>query len=148
MTMFLLYKLIVYIHIFSSILSIGPLFVLLTLLKKLRSARVEEIQSYLIIFRSCIRIVKHAGHALIISGVLLIYVGGWPWSTSWIFMTLIVMFSSIVFLARAFTPTLNQFTEPDFNQVQLAEKLQRSVWFYIVLLLIMLWFMVMKPVWW
>ncbi|SNX74815.1 predicted integral membrane protein DUF2269 [Bacillus oleivorans] len=142
------YKFIVYIHIFSAILSIGPFFVLLPLLKKLRSAEIEEIPPYLNVFTSSIRLVKHAGHVLVISGVLLIYMGGWPWSTTWIVMTLVVMFSSIIFLARAFTPTIKKFAEPDFDQGQLAEKLRRSVWVYIVLLLVMLWFMVVKPVWW
>ncbi|OZI10754.1 hypothetical protein CEW92_15095 [Bacillaceae bacterium SAS-127] len=144
----MMYQLLVYSHIFSVILSIGPFFVLFPLLKKLRQATAETEQACIEVFQSAIRLVKHAGHVLVGSGILLMYVGSWPWTTSWVVMTIVVMVSSIFFLARAFTPTLKQFNEPSANKQSLIDKLYRSVWIYITLLMMMLWFMVVKPVLW
>lgn len=144
----MMYQLLVYIHVFSAILSIGPFFVLFPLLKKLRQATSDTEQACIDVFQSAIRLVKHAGHVLVGSGILLMLIGPWPWTTSWVVMTIAVMVSSIFFLARAFTPTLKQFNEPSANKQQLVDKLYRSLWIYIFLLTIMLWFMVVKPVLW
>ncbi|MGM7634964.1 hypothetical protein [Bacillus sp. Hm123] len=144
----MMYQLLVYVHVFSAILSIGPFFVLFPLLKKLRLATLETEQACIDVFQSAIRLVKHAGHVLVGSGILLMLIGPWPWTTSWVVMTIVVMVSSIFFLARAFTPTLKQFNEPSANKRQLVDKLYRSLWIYIFLLTIMLWFMVVKPVLW
>ncbi|WP_338754455.1 hypothetical protein [Bacillus sp. FJAT-52991] len=142
------YQLLIFIHVSSVILSIGPFFVLFPLLKKLRQATDDTEQACIDVFQSAIRLVKHAGHVLVGSGILLMIVGSWPWTTSWVVMTIVVMISSIFFLARAFTPTLKKFNEPEVNKQQLVDKLYRSVWIYIALLTIMLWFMVVKPVLW
>ncbi|WP_343802386.1 hypothetical protein [Bacillus carboniphilus] len=146
--MYTFYKLIVYIHVLSAVASIGPFFVLLPLLKKIKVAAGEEVPAYIQVFRSSTLLVKHAGHVLVGSGVVLIWLGSWPWSTSWIVMTLVVMFSSIIFLARAFTPTLKEFDTPSHDRGMLVAALHRAVWTYLGLLLLMLWFMVVKPVWW
>lgn len=142
------YKLLLYIHIFSAILSIGPFFVLLPMMRKLRNAKSEVEHAYLGIFKSAIRLVKHAGHVLVTSGVLLIILGSWSWATSWIVMTIFVMISSVFFLARAFSPTLKKFNDTDQHKELLVDKLHRGVWIYIALLMVMLWFMVAKPVLW
>lgn len=63
-------------------------------------------------------------------------------------MTLAVMFSSVFFLARAFSPVLKKLAEPEADQSALTGKLNRSLWIYILLLLLMLWFMVDKPTLW
>ncbi|WP_100402794.1 hypothetical protein [Bacillus sp. FJAT-42315] len=144
----MIYQLLVYIHIFSVILSVGPFFVLFPLLKKLRQATTETEQACIEVFQSAIRLVKHAGHVLVGSGILLMFIGSWPWTTSWVVMTIAVMVSSIFFLARAFTPTLKQFNKPSAKKQMLIDKLYRSVWIYITLLMMMLWFMVVKPVLW
>lgn len=54
----------------------------------------------------------------------------------------------IVFLARAFKPTLRTYNTPAYNQQQFVSLLQRKTWMYILLLLIMLWLMVAKPILW
>lgn len=139
---------ILYAHIMSAALSIGPFFVLLPMIKRIKAADAGSLQALLITFKSAIRLVMHAGHVLVVSGVLMVWQGPWPWSTPWILMTLAVMFSSVLFLARAFSPVLRQFSGPDADQDALAAKLKRSLWIYILLLLLMLWFMVDKPTLW
>ncbi|WP_191992018.1 hypothetical protein [Bacillus aerolatus] len=144
----MIYQLLVYTHIASAVASIGPFFTLIPLIKKLREAEEDVQQAYLNVFKSAVRLVKHAGHVLVASGILLIMKGPWPWTTPWIIMTVAVMFSSVFFLARAFTPTLRKFHDPGSDKQALVGKLHRSVWIYIFLLMLMLWFMVAKPVLW
>lgn len=144
----MLYRLLLYVHIFSVILSIGPFFVLLPLIKKLRASEVRTQQAYLDVFRFSVRLAKHAGHVLVASGVLLVLAGPWTWKTPWIVMTLILMASSLFFLARAFSPTIQKFSETGQDKDALIQLLRRSVWIYIVLLMAMLWFMVTKPALW
>lgn len=146
--MVLLYKLLLYIHILSAMASIGPFFVLISLVRKMRTAQWPELGAYINMFRSSTRLVKHMGHVLVVSGILLAYTAGYAWDTSWIVATLLIMAGSIVFLARAFSPKLRKFAEPDHDQNILVQKLARSVWMYLVLLLIMLWLMVAKPQLW
>ncbi|MDA6131419.1 hypothetical protein OSK38_29135, partial [Escherichia coli] len=58
------------------------------------------------------------------------------------------MGGSVFFLARAFSPVLKKFDAPGADQQFLVRKLTRSVWIYLFLLMLMLWFMVAKPVLW
>lgn len=146
--MFSIYTLLLYIHILSAILSIGPLFVVLTIVKKMRIASMDDMPPYIEAFKGSITLVKHSGHVLVASGILLMWHAGYHWNTSWIVLTFLVMFASIVFLARAFKPTLRTFNTPAFNHLQFVLLLHRKTWMYIVLLLIMLWLMVAKPVLW
>lgn len=143
-----MYELILFLHIFSAILSIGPFFVLVPMTKKMRAAEVDVLLAYLDVFRSAVRLVKHAGHVLVTTGVLLIWQSTWTWGTSWIVMTIAVMVGSIVFLARAFTPVIRQFHAGECTQSNLADKLHRAAWMYIGILALMLWFMTAKPVFW
>ena len=143
-----IYMLLLYSHIFSAILSIGPLFVLLPIVKKMRTAQQDEMSSYIGVFQSTITIVKHAGHVLVASGILLLWRGGYPWTTSWVVLTVLVMLASIVFLARAFKPTIRTFNTSAYNQAEFTARLHRKTWMYIILLLIMLWLMVAKPILW
>lgn len=143
-----MYTILLFAHIMSAVLSIGPFFVLLPLVKRMRNSADLVLQSHISLFKSSIRLVKHAGHVLVTTGVLLIWQGYWPWSTSWIIMTLAVMFGSVFFLARAFKPVLRKFDEPNTDRNALINKLNRSIWLYIFLLLVMLWLMVAKPELW
>jgi hypothetical protein len=143
-----LYRLLLYIHIFSVILSVGPFFLLIPMMKKLQAAEIQAQQAYLDVFRFAVRLAKHAGHMLVISGALLVLAGPWSWKTPWIMMTLIILASSLFFLARAFSPTLRKFSEPSHDKKTLIQRLHRSVWIYIILLMVVLWFMVTKPVLW
>lgn len=145
---YLLYRILIFIHVLSVIVSISPFFILLPLIKKLRVASETELDSYLDTFRFVVRLSKHSGHVLVGSGILLVFFGPWTWSTPWIVMTLIIMFCSLFFLARAFSPTLRKFQEVNHNREELAAKLNRTIWTYMILLLAMLWFMVVKPPLW
>lgn len=143
-----IYTLLLYIHIVSAILSIGPLFVVLPIVKKMNTAAHIEMPPYIEAFKGAINIVKHSGHVLVVSGILLMWHAGYHWSTSWIVLTFLVMLASIVFLARAFKPTLRTFNTPAYDQKKFALLLRRKAWMYICLLLIMLWLMVAKPGLW
>lgn len=141
----LLYKLLIYIHVVSAVGSIGPFFILIPVVNRLVTAIEAELQSYLYTFRFVVQFTKHSGHVLIGSGVLLVILGPWTWKTPWIVATLVLLFSSLFFLARAFSPTLRKFQESGHDKVKLVKKLRNAVWTYLLLLLAMLWFMVVKP---
>lgn len=144
----MLYSLLLYIHIVSAIMSIGPFFVLIPMVKKLRETNELEEQAYVNTFRFVIQLAKHAGHVLVVSGILLLLTGPWTWTTPWVLMTIVVMVSSLFFLARAFSPTLRKLRDPQQDRGRLVQKLQRAIWIYLALLGVMLWFMVTKPVLW
>lgn len=142
------YSLILFFHVLSAALSIGPFFVLVPLIGKMRVAEESFMDEHISVFRSAVRIVKHAGHVLVATGVLLMWRGGYPWSTSWVVATIAVMFASIFFLARAFKPVLKNLSEGEGDRRELVGLLNRKLWTYIALLLVMLWFMVAKPNLW
>lgn len=142
----ILYQLLLFIHVGSVTLTIGPFFVLIPMARKLRTAQTGAQQGYLDAFRFTIRLAKHAGHVLVVSGILLVFAGSWSWTTSWLLVTIVILVGSLVFLSRAFSPTLRRFHEVE--RAASVRKLSRSIWIYIVLLLVMLWFMVAKPVLW
>ena len=143
-----MYTFILFLHVLSAVLSIGPFFVLVPLMGRMNDAAEDVLHAQIVTFRSAVRLVKHAGHVLVATGVLLIWQSYWQWTTSWIVMTLVIMIGSIVFLARAFKPVLRKFDEPHADRRSLIQKLQRSVWIYILILLAMLWLMVAKPELW
>jgi len=142
------HTLFLYIHVLSAVVSIGPLFALIPILKRMEKAQESEMSGFVQSFQSAITVVKHAGHVLVISGVMLIVISGWTWTTSWVLLTNIVMVGSIVFLARAFKPTIQTFGTAEYNRLEFIVKLRKKTWQYIALLLIMLWLMVVKPTFW
>ncbi|HZG71027.1 MAG TPA: hypothetical protein VEY51_05745 [Chondromyces sp.] len=141
----LFYRVLIYLHTSSAIVSIGPFFILLPIVKKLLHAREEELNAHLETFKFTVRLSKHSGHVLVTTGVLLVALGPWTWKTPWVIMTLFIMFCSLFFLARAFSPTLRKFQEEGHKREELTAKLKRTIWIYIALLMTMLWFMVVKP---
>lgn len=144
----MLYTLFLFIHILSAVISIGPLFTLIPILKKMEAAKEHQLEGFVQSFQSAITVVKHAGHVLVLSGIILILESGWTWSTSWVVLTIAIMVGSIVFLARGFKPTIKTFGTADFNKQFFIKKLRKATWQYIFLLLVMLWMMVAKPVLW
>jgi len=143
-----LYQALIFTHVLSAVISIGPLFVLFSVLQKIRGADRDIEKAYISIFRSVVRLIKHAGHVLVGSGILLIIFGPWSWYTPWIVMTITLMVVSIFFLARAFSTILKKFDEPDQNRHVLISQLHKSTWIYITLLVLMLGLMVIKPDLW
>jgi hypothetical protein len=142
------YRFLIYVHVLSAAVSIGPFFALLPIVHRLHQARNGELSAYLNTFQFIVRLTKHAGHVLVISGILLIVLGPWTWGTPWIVMTILIMVASLVFLARAFSPKLRNFSDHHPNKEELAFQLKRSLWIYIIILLAMLWFMIVKPNLW
>ncbi len=143
-----IYGILVYSHIVSAVLSIGPLFILMPIIRRLGGVDAAIEQVYLSVIKIIIRIVMHAGHFLVFSGVLLLILGPWPWYTSWVIMTLIALLLSGVFLSRGFTQVLRKFHNPDADKNKMLIRLNKTAWTYILLMLIMLWLMVQKPMFW
>lgn len=142
------YRILLYIHIISVILSIGPFFAVLPIIKKMRDPEGAARAAYIQTFKIVVRLTMHAGHVLVVSGILLVIFGSWTWKTSWIVMTIVIMVSSLYFLARAFSPLLRKFAEEGQDRAQLSKKLMQTTIVYVLLLLVMLWFMVVKPNLW
>ena len=144
----MLYTFILYIHIISAIGSVGPLFVLLVLLSRMKKIHANEWNGYVQSLQGSIDVVRHAGHLVVISGILLIVFGSWSFTHSWVVLTLILLVASLVFLASAFKPTMQTYGSDTFNKEQFIATLQRNTWIYIMLLLIILGLMVYKPILW
>ncbi|KXH87106.1 hypothetical protein [Sporosarcina sp. HYO08] len=142
------YGIIVFAHVVSAVLSIGPLVLLMPVIKRLHGVKEEIEEIYLAIIKVIIRVVMHAGHVLVFSGVLLLILGPWPWYTSWVIMTIAVMLLSGVFLAKGFTFVLRRFHDPGVDKKNILFRLNRTSWIYLGLMLIMLWLMVQKPMLW
>lgn len=145
----MLYSTVTYIHVISAILSIGPFFVLIPMLKKMRFAEThEEMLAYVTVFSIAIQVVKHSGHVLILSGLILLWRGGYLITSPFIAITMSLLILSIFFLARAFKPIMQTFNTSQYEQQLFVNRLTKSVWIYTILLLIMLWLMVTKPAFW
>jgi len=143
-----MYQWFVYIHVVSALVSIGPFFVLMPMLRKLTLAEGEQLNIYLDSFAFVVRLSKHTGHVLVVSGLLLMWLGGYPWTTPWIFGTFVVLFASLLFMARAFSPTIRKLRTPEHDREALVRKLGRSLYLYLLVLFVMLGLMVMKPALW
>jgi hypothetical protein len=145
----MIYSFFLYLHIFSVIPALGPFFILFPLLRKLRTASSEELKIYLPTFTFAVRLSKHSGHVLIPSGIILLWIDHISWLTSWVLITIFILVSSLYFIARAFSPTIRKLAIPEHNNRQaLVNKLRSSLLLYVVLMMIMLWFMIAKPLYW
>lgn len=142
------YTTIVFLHVVSAVLSIGPLFIIIPLINRLKKMIQAEEEVYLSLIQVIVRVVMHAGHLLVVTGTLLILFGPWSWYTSWVVVTIIVMGISGVFLATAFTKVLRRFNDPGMDKLYILYRLKRTTWIYIALMIIMLWLMVQKPNFW
>ncbi|MBE3102615.1 MAG: DUF2269 family protein [Bacilli bacterium] len=142
------YVFIVFTHVLSAVVSVGPLFALFAVLKKMPEADLTTEKAYISIFRSVVRLIKHAGHVLVVTGILLVYLGNWPWTTPWIFMTIALMIVSVFILASSYKGVLKQFDDPNKDRSILIFKLRKATWVYIAILSTMLALMVIKPTFW
>lgn len=143
-----MYNLLVLLHVLSAIGSVGPLIVLLVLLNKMKKAEDSFLAGYVQSFQGCIDVVRYAGHAVVITGILLGIFSSWPWTSSWIVFTIIVLVASLMFLAKAFKPTMQTFGTERFDRAYFIAKMQKNTWIYIILLLVILSLMVYKPMLW
>lgn len=132
------YSTMVFLHVVSAVLSIGPLIIIIPLINRLYKCQANEEKLYLSIIKVIVRLVMHAGHALVVTGALLIIFGPWPWYTSWVIMTLVVMGASGVFLATGFTRVIRNFDTANIQKELVLNHLKRTTWIYIGLMLVML----------
>lgn len=144
----LIYNMLLFIHILSAVVSIGPLFGVFPILNRMKRAHDSHILGMIEGLRGLIRAIELAGHVLIPSGLLLIWVGGWSWTTSWVIATILVMFSSLLFLAKAFKPAWHLASAENFSKDQFMTLMKKATIKYIIIMLIMLWLMVAKPNFW
>ncbi|MNG25168.1 hypothetical protein D3C84_1099830 [compost metagenome] len=63
-------------------------------------------------------------------------------------MTIVLLVGSLLFFARSFSPKIRKFNEPGQNKEAIIRLLNRALWIYLVLLLSMLAFMIVKPSLW
>lgn len=143
-----MYSFVLYVHLVSAVLSIGPFFVLFPILSRMKTADPALLRYDIHTFRFVVRLSKHMGHILVVSGIILIYLGNWSWFTPWIVATILILISALFFIARAFSPILRKLELPESNRIILINKLQRALIAYIVILCVMMWFMVAKPNLW
>ncbi len=144
-----MFSLILYVHILSAVFSIGPYVVLLPFLYQQHVPERVQLLAYLQSFRFVVRLSKHAGHVLVLSGALLVWWGHWKWTTAWIVLTLLILFGSLFFIARAFTPLLRKLADAGPEAIgKLMSKLRLAIYTYLLLMLIMMSFMVAKPTFW
>ena len=143
------YEWVIFIHVVSAIGSMGPLFVMLVIVQLLKHNPTSlDTTTALRIFRESVRFIKHAGHVLVASGVVLVAWGPWEWRHSWIVLTLLLMVVSIAFLASAFKRVFRTVEAQAISYEVMIQQLGRATWIYLILLGIMLAFMVWKPMLW
>lgn len=144
-----MYRWIVFLHIFSAMLSIGPFFAFFPFFNRIQEMEQRELAFCISTFRFCVQLSKHAGHVLVATGVLLVWLGGWSYTTPWILLTLIVMVGSLYFFAQAFSPILRKLANTQSDERPfLIQRLRRAVYGYLFLVMLMLSFMVVKPAFW
>lgn len=141
----MLYKITLYIHILSAIVAMGPLFAIFPLLKRMNDTSSEQVSGYVQSIQGILRAIANGGHVVVPSGLLLIWFGGWSWTTSWVLLTIIVMFASLFFMARAFKPSMAYAKSDDFIKAKFISMIKTATWKYIFLMGILLWLMVVKP---
>ncbi|MGC5327487.1 hypothetical protein ACPW7N_18750, partial [Brevibacillus sp. SYSU BS000544] len=94
-------------------------------------------------------VIKHAGHVLITSGVLQIWVGGWSVFTPWILSSLVIILGALFFIARAFTPIINALLESGDTDIQpLIFRLARASFLYALIMIFVGYLMLAKPSLW
>ena len=143
------YEWVIFIHVVSAIGSIGPSFVMLVILQLLKHHQTTlDTSTALRIFRESVRFIKHAGHVLVASGIVLVAWGPWEWRQSWIVLTIFLMVVSIFFLASAFKRVVRAVEAHSISYEVMVFQLGRATWIYLILLGIMLAFMVLKPMLW
>ncbi|MFF5995865.1 DUF2269 family protein [Lysinibacillus sp. KU-BSD001] len=144
----MIYKIALFIHILSAVVAIGPLFAIFPMLKRMEQADERVVHGIVEALRGAVRAVSLAGHVVIPSGLVLMWLGGWSWKTSWVLATIVVMLASLLFLAKAFKPAWRIADADGFRRDLFIKTMQIATVKYIAIMLIMLWLMVAKPQLW
>nr|MBO2478633.1 hypothetical protein [Bacillota bacterium] len=146
----LVYDVFHYLHVLGAVFAIGPyavFFHVLRLMKQMENGGSVS-PANLSVLRFVVRVSKHAGHVLVVSGVLLWWLGGYALWTSWIVIPVAILLAGLYFMARAFSPILEGLEKGTLDWSKGIQKLRFSLWGYLVILLVSLWFMITKPVLW
>ncbi|MEK4228078.1 DUF2269 family protein [Solibacillus sp. FSL H8-0538] len=142
------YKLFLFIHILSAIISIGPLFGIFPLLNRMKKTDTSQTEGFILSLQGILKAISNGGRVLVPSGLILIWLGGWSWTTSWVVLTFIIMMCTLLFLARAFKPAMNLVDTTEFTKEKFISMMTTATWKYISLMSILLWLMVAKPHFW
>lgn len=143
-----MYKTFIFLHIVSAILATGPLFMIFPLLHYAERERIAQSDAIIVPIQKAVWVVMHGGHLVVTTGVLLILFGPYPWHTSWVVLTVLVMLLCSFFLATAYSKQWKAFEREHWTNKQLWSNVRRVTWIYIGIMLMMLWLMVTKPVLW
>lgn len=144
----MLYTITLYLHILSAVVATGPLFAIFPLLNRMKKAPDDQLQSYVIALQGLLRAVANGGHFLIPTGLVLIWFSGWSWNTSWIIATLVIMACTLLFMARAFKPSMSYAASENFTKERFIQMVKVATWKYILLMGCFLWLMIDKPHLW
>lgn len=143
-----MYQWILYLHIISVVVATGPVMIYVPLINKMDKLDEQQMKVFVDTFRSIVWGIKHAGHVLVTTGLLLMWLGGWPFKTSWIIAALVIIMAALFFLARAFSPILTKLETEHNQRKMLLKKLTNASLAYTVIMLLVLLLMVLKPTLW
>ncbi|MGD8189709.1 DUF2269 family protein [Brevibacillus ginsengisoli] len=143
-----MYHFILYLHIVSVVVAIGPVIIYLPLIRRMNKLDDNQMVVFVETFRSIVWGIKQAGHVLFITGLILIWLGGWSVKSFWLLSTLIIVLGALFFLARAFTPLLKKLETSTEHREENLRELSRTSWIYTLIMLVILLFMVFKPTLW
>lgn len=144
----MIYKVALFIHVITAIGSIGPLFAIFFMLKRMKGLEEEKVEGAIEGLLGAIRTVEVSGHWLVPSGIVLILLGPWKFMTSWVLMTIILLAASLLYLAKAFKPAKRLIGTEAFTREFFIALMHKATIWYSVIMLVLLWLMVAKPNFW
>lgn len=145
----MLYEIALFIHIINAVVTIGPLFAILVMLGRMKKLEEDsKFEGAIEGLRAMIRTVEIGGHYIVPTGLILVMLGGWSWSTSWIVVTLIFLGACLIVLAKAFKPATKLLGTPAFTRALFIRKMYVATFVYLLIMAVLLWLMVAKPAFW
>lgn len=130
-------------------MTIGPLFAIFVMLGRMKKIE-DDVKFYGAIegLRAMIRTVEIGGHYIVPTGLILVILGDWSWSTSWIIVTLLFLGACLIVLAKAFKPATKLIDTPNFTKPLFMKKMYIATTIYMLIMAVLLWLMVTKPTFW
>lgn len=145
----MLYKIALFIHIINAVVTIGPLFTIFIMLGRMKKIQSDkEFTGAIEGLRAMIRTVEIGGHYIVPTGIILVLLGNWSWSTSWLVVTLIFLGVCLIVLAKAFKPATKLIGTTQFTRDLFIRKMYQATVVYTGIMGILLWLMVAKPTFW
>lgn len=145
----LLYNIALFIHVVNAVATIGPLFAILIMLGRMKKIEDDlKFDGAIEGLRAMIRTVEIGGHYIVPTGLILVLLGGWSWTTSWIIVTFVFLGACLIVLAKAFKPATGLIGTPEFTRGLFMKKMYRATFVYMGIMAVLLWLMVAKPMFW